>query len=87
MEIHKIGHQLDLQAVDGLRRQDAQVDAEVSVAAVDVVDGRLDDDGVVAAKVLVAVALEADGRVGLDPVEGQTDFVVPLQRRALENKI
>ena len=61
--------QLDLQTVDGLRREDAQVDAEVAVAAVDVVDRRLDDDGVVAAEVLVLVALEPGDYFRLDEVQ------------------
>lgn len=61
--------QLDLQTVDGLRREDAQVDAEVAVAAVDVVDRRLDDDGVVAAEVLVLVALEPGDDFRLDEVQ------------------
>lgn len=61
--------QLDLQTIDGLRREDAQVDAEVAVAAVDVVDRRLDDDGVVAAEVLVLVALEPGDDFRLDEVQ------------------
>ena len=61
--------QLDLQTVDGLRREDAQVDAEVAVAAIDVVDRRLDDDGVVAAEVLVLVALEPGDDFRLDEVQ------------------
>ena len=72
----RVVDELDLQAVDGLRREDAQVDAEVPVAAVDVVDRRLDDDGVVAAEVLVLVALEAGDDFRLDEVQRQPDLVV-----------
>lgn len=78
--------QLDLQTVDGLRREDAQVDAEVAVAAVDVVDRRLDDDGVVAAEVLVLVALEPGDDFRLDEVQWQPDPIIRLQRSALKRK-
>jgi hypothetical protein len=59
------------------------VNAEVAVAAVDVMDVGVDDDGVLAAEVLVLVALEVEDLVGRDQVEGQLDAVVGLERRAL----
>ncbi len=59
------------------------MNAEVAVAAVDVMDVGVDDDGVLAAEVLVLVALEVEDLVGRDQVEGQLDAVVGLERRAL----